>query len=230
MVVNNSRSIARITSAWTLKADIPDEEKVRLLNRIRDCVWLFPRSLQRHLWSPAEDTEPYNKACRERLEPRLAEEMINARHKPTRALYEMSKAINELPLDTIQRSTIDQCVTTLCDALGACDRIFGSPVPSIYTRHAARFLELWMFFLPLALYKPFEYSWNHWAMIPASAIIGFFLLGIEELAIQLEEPFSVLPLDKIAGGIGLSADEHNQWAKNQLEEDRTAKRNRVLFG
>jgi ion channel-forming bestrophin family protein len=49
-------------------------------------------------------------------------------------------------------------------------------------------------------------------------ILGFFLLGIEELAIQLEEPFSVLPLDKIANGIGLSAEEHVEWAEEAMEE------------
>jgi ion channel-forming bestrophin family protein len=154
----------RETASWTLKSDLAAEEKVILIRRVADCVWLFPRSLQRHLWNPVEDTEPFANAVRGRLDYKLAEEMINARHKPTRALYEMSKAVNELPLDTIQRSTIDQCVTTLCDALGACDRIFGSPVPSIYTRHAARFLELWMFFLPLALWNSFGFCWNHWFM------------------------------------------------------------------
>jgi ion channel-forming bestrophin family protein len=162
MVVNNSRSIARQTSAWVLQAKIPDSEKYRLIRNVADCVWLFPRSLQRHLWSPLEDTEPFAKACRERLSPKLAREMIDARHKPTRALFELSKAINELPLDTIQRSTIDQDVTTMCDALGACDRIFGSPVPSIYTRHTARFLELFMFFIPFALWQPFSFCWNNW--------------------------------------------------------------------
>ena len=55
-------------------------------------------------------------------------------------------------------------------------------------------------------------------------LIGFFFLGIEELAIQLEEPFSVLPLSKIVAGIGLSAEEHVQWMektmlKNQRLDD-----------
>lgn len=48
--------------------------------------------------------------------------------------------------------------------------------------------------------------------------MSFFLLGIEELGIQLEEPFSVLPLHRITSGIGLSAEEHVQWFL--LDEDR----------
>jgi hypothetical protein len=46
---------------------------------------------------------------------------------------------------------------------------------------------------------------------PATIIIGFFFLGIEELGMQLEEPFSLLPQHKITNGIGLSAEEHVDW-------------------
>ena len=31
-------------------------------------------------------------------------------------------------------------------------------------------------------------------MIPASGILAFLLLGIEEIGVQIEEPFSILPL------------------------------------
>jgi predicted membrane chloride channel (bestrophin family) len=55
--------------------------------------------------------------------------------------------------------------------------------------------------------------------IPVSMLLGFFFLGIEELAVQLEEPFSVLPLAKIAGGIGLSAEEHVQWMENTIQKN-----------
>ena len=33
-----------------------------------------------------------------------------------------------------------------------------------------------------------------WAMIPATFVIAFLLLGIEEIGVQIEEPFSILPL------------------------------------
>ena len=106
-----------------------------------------------------------------------------------------------------------------CLLLLGCDRIFSSPVPTIYTRHAARFLEFWLLFMPLCLWDPLGSSWNHIAMIPVGAVISFFLLGIDELAIQLEEPFSVLPLANIAGGIGKSADEHVEWLNELLERN-----------
>ena len=33
------------------------------------------------------------------------------------------------------------------------------------------------------------------ATIPAEFLISFFLFGIEEVGIQIEEPFSILPLE-----------------------------------
>jgi predicted membrane chloride channel (bestrophin family) len=48
--------------------------------------------------------------------------------------------------------------------------------------------------LPFALYDTFTGSWNHITMIPTTAILSVFLFGIEELATQLEEPFSILPM------------------------------------
>jgi predicted membrane chloride channel (bestrophin family) len=51
-----------------------------------------------------------------------------------------------------------------------------------------------LLFLPFALYDPFAFSWNHVAMIPATAVISIFLFGIDELATQLEEPFTILPM------------------------------------
>jgi putative membrane protein len=165
VIVNNSRTVSRETSAWIHHAEIPVEEKIRLARRIADAVWLFPRTMQTHLLNPVEDAEAYVADVWEKLpDHELAEDLIKARHKPTLALYEMSCAINEIPLDTIQRTMIDTAVSQMCDAMGGCDRIFGSPVPVVYTRFAARFVEFFMLFVPFALYKEFGGYWNHWPM------------------------------------------------------------------
>ena len=148
---------------------IDTDEKLRLTRRITTAVWLVPRTLQTHLLNPAEDAAAYAAELRNQLvcgeeEAELAADLLAARHKPTLALYELSCAVNDVPLDTMQRSTMDMAVSQLCDALGTCDRIFHSPVPVVYTRFAARFVELFMLFLPLALYKEFSGYWNHWPL------------------------------------------------------------------
>jgi predicted membrane chloride channel (bestrophin family) len=34
-----------------------------------------------------------------------------------------------------------------------------------------------------------------WLTIPAGAMLAFFLFGIEEIGVQIEEPFGILPLE-----------------------------------
>jgi predicted membrane chloride channel (bestrophin family) len=55
---------------------------------------------------------------------------------------------------------------------------------------------LWLATLPFVL-------WNHigWAVVPSTAVVSFLLLGIDEIAIQLEEPFGILPLEAICDTI-----------------------------
>ena len=54
-------------------------------------------------------------------------------------------------------------------------------------------------------------------MVPATAVLSYFLLGIKELAIQLEEPFSVLPLESMAAGIEVSIMEALTCAEERYE-------------
>ena len=56
-------------------------------------------------------------------------------------------------------------------------------------RHTSRFLVIWLASMPFTLWKSCGL-----AMIPATGLIAFLLLGIEEIGVQIEEPFSILPL------------------------------------
>jgi hypothetical protein len=101
---------------------------------------------------------------------------------------------------------MDKSCILLGDACETCERIFANPVPLVYTRHTARFLSLWLLLLPLGLWDGFSASWNHCALLPAATLISIFLFGIEELAVQLEEPFSILPLESLCAEVGGAAD------------------------
>ena len=103
----------------------------------------------------------------------------------------------DLPASTPRRASarIDSTISILLDLTGANERIFKSPIPLVYTRLTSRFLAVFLTLLPLALWSQLGESWNHWATIPAEFLISFFLFGIEEVGIQIEEPFSILPLE-----------------------------------
>jgi hypothetical protein len=49
-------------------------------------------------------------------------------------------------------------------------------------------------------------------MIPATAFISMCLLGIEELATQLEEPFTILPMQVFCDTVRSDCDEIVSWA------------------
>jgi predicted membrane chloride channel (bestrophin family) len=94
----------------------------------------------------------------------------------------------------MRKNEINRAVTIFEDNLGSSERLLTSPVPLFYSRHTARFLLFWMMGLPFALYDSFGTSWNHIAMIPSMGMLAIFLMGIEELANQMEEPFTILPM------------------------------------
>ena len=61
-------------------------------------------------------------------------------------------------------------------------------------RHTTRFLVLWLTFMPYCIWDQLG-----WFTVPVSVIIAFLLLGIEEIGIQIEEPFGILALE-VGGG------------------------------
>merc|ERR1719409_1454958 len=101
----------------------------------------------------------------------------------------------------------ERLLSALCDDVGACERIFKTPIPLVYTRHTSRFVGTWLALLPLAIWG-IDTSWNHLVTLPACALVVFFLLGIEELGLQIEEPFGILPMEAFCdGSIGAALDE-----------------------
>ena len=67
--------------------------------------------------------------------------------------------------------------------------------------------------LPLAIHDEFQKSLNTGLpVIPAVSVLALFLFGIEELAVQLEEPFSILPLQKYCDEVKQSTVRMVEWS------------------
>jgi len=62
-------------------------------------------------------------------------------------------------------------------------------------------------------------------MIPAICIICFLFFGIEEIAVSLEEPFSILPLDELVEEFQENAKESIEWME-QEQQDASSTRKR----
>lgn len=194
MNINHTRDLVRLGNALYDRKSVSPERRKNDLNVLALCTWAFVRAMKRHLSPPDEDEDDFKRELNEKLPPQQAAAIIAAAHRPNRALQDLSVAIENLPMHFIRRNEVHKAVTVFENNLGSSERLLSSPVPLFYSRHTARFLGFWLALLPFALYEPFAASWNHIAMIPATAVISTFLFGIEELATQLEEPFTILPM------------------------------------
>ena len=81
-------------------------------------------------------------------------------------LQAMSANVRRANIDIQERARIDKTMGTLVDITGACERIFKSPVPLIYTTHSSRFLSSFLILMPFALWESAGSYWNHWITIP----------------------------------------------------------------
>jgi putative membrane protein len=74
-------------------------------------------------------------------------------------------------------------------ACGVCKRILASPIPPTFTRHTSRVLCLYLGMLPMA-----SSSTSVVAILLNVAITTYVFVGIDEIAVELEHPFPLLPM------------------------------------
>eukprot|EP00536_Pseudo-nitzschia_multiseries_P012020 jgi/Psemu1/260247/estExt_Genewise1Plus.C_4390020 len=211
MNINHTRDLVRMGNAFYDSSEVDEATRKADLERLSVCTWAFVRSMKRHLSPEWEDEAAFRLELYERLPESQANAIINAAHRPNRALFDLSMAIENLPMHFMRKNEMHKALTIFEDNLGSSERLLTSPVPLIYNRHTARFLSFWLLLMPLAMYKPFESTWNHVGMIPSTAIISLFLFGIEELATQMEEPFTILPMQAFCDKIGNWCNEIVSW-------------------
>jgi putative membrane protein len=84
----------------------------------------------------------------------------------------------------------------MIDCLGGCERILRTPLPLAYTIHLKQLLLIYCLLLPFQIVHELG-----WGTSPIVALISFTLFGIEEIGLEIENPFgddpNDLPLDAI---------------------------------
>ncbi len=99
-------------------------------------------------------------------------------------------------INAYQLSAIFKLLDTLTDVLGGCERIKKTPIPLAYSIHLKQLLLLYCLGLPFHMVDDLQF-WT----APVICIISFAVFGIEEIGIEIENPFGYdpndLPLDDI---------------------------------
>lgn len=113
----------------------------------------------------------------------------------------MTEAHRQGLIDAMQLRSLDQNVQLLVDYCGACERIRSTPAPFGYVVHLRRALIIYCLSLPLALGH--KYGWE---TVILTLIVSYIMFGIEEIGVEIENPFDLtindLPLESICSTIG----------------------------
>ena len=98
MNINHTRDLVRMGNAYYDRTAVSEERAQEDLDRLALCTWSFVRSMKRHLSPEWEDEEDFKKELFEKLPKDQAQNIIDAAHRPNRALQDLSNAIENLPM------------------------------------------------------------------------------------------------------------------------------------
>jgi len=199
-LINNCRNVARQANLM-----FPHDAKGKeMRNELTANTAIFAKALRNFLRGPEDDatfrSELTQYADQGLIPKEQVEATMAAKNRAMFCTQLMSESLRNADIDVNDRVRIDRTIGILVDITGACERIFKSPIPLLYSKHSSRFLTSFLFLMPFALWESAGNYWNHWICIPETFFVAFFLLGIEEIGMQIEEPFSILPLEAFCDG------------------------------
>lgn len=186
--MDDLKNLVRMASVFST-----DQEAVKEFSKI---AYLYCRSVMNQLSSPDEDEAKYIEEVKALYqESPIGTQICESNNRAMAAWKHLSVQLHSLPVaDPKALIETDKSAIILGECAAVCEKIYSSPVPLVYTRHTARFLSIWALLVPCALYSSFLEASQVLATLPASMILAFFLFGVDELAMQLGEPFSILPM------------------------------------
>jgi putative membrane protein len=189
-IVNATRNVARGAASLYRGDELFDEL----------CLWTraFPYACM-HMLRGTKPVLPVG------LSPEQEAEIAAAQHPPLAVALRMSRAVNAARdrglITDIQQTHLDGMVAHLVDNIGACERIHRTPLPFAYVVHLRRALVIYCLTLPFVLVQPMHF----WSVL-ACALIAFVLFGIEEIGVEIEDPFGTDPNDLPLEGICAAID------------------------
>lgn len=90
---------------------------------------------------------------------------------------------------------IEERIAELELCVGGCDRLFTSPIPPTYSRHLSRVMFLWLLLLPMSLAA---LNLCTLGIVLPTAVATYVLVGIDEVGMEIENAFQLLPLQQLA--------------------------------
>lgn len=92
---------------------------------------------------------------------------------------------------------LEEDIKELDLVVGGCERLFSSPVPPTMSRHIVRCLVLWLVGLPWVLAG----TMNRTVVAVWVFVTSYIFVGIEEVGVQVEQPFEIVPMTQLCNVI-----------------------------
>ncbi|MGB7440487.1 MAG: bestrophin family ion channel [Coleofasciculaceae cyanobacterium] len=192
VLVNTVRNLAR--QLWGAIAENQPEDRTEKIETLRLLI-AFAIAMKLHLRS-----EPLNNELKALMRPDCYEKLKTMNHPPLEIAFWIADYLQHQHerhcLNTYQLTAMLKLLDTMVDVLGACERILKTPIPPAYSIHLRQLLLIYCLALPFEIVNEFN-----WLTAPIVALISFTLLGIEEIGVEIENPFGYdsndLPLDAI---------------------------------
>ncbi|WAS05758.1 bestrophin family ion channel [Gloeomargaritales cyanobacterium VI4D9] len=191
-IVISLRNLAR-----TMQVSIPvqNEQEWQAKKRAFQLLIAFPIAVKLHLRE-----NPDNQELTDFLTP---SECATLDQVPNRPIYitlwlqdYLQKQMDCQRVDSNRAWELDDSVNQLIQGLATCERIVHTPLPMAYVIYLKQLILVYCLALPWGL-KP-ELGW---AMVLIVGVVAFILMGVEELAREIENPFGLdvndLPLDDL---------------------------------
>jgi putative membrane protein len=191
-MVNTVRNMSR--QIWIVVIDKTTGDREQKIAILRLLV-AFAVTVKLHL-----RRQPLNEELRVLVSQKQYESLLLMNHPPLEIAFWISDYLQlqyqRDRLHIYQLSELQKLLDTIIDVLGGCERILKTPIPLAYAIHLKQLLLIYCLTLPFQVISNVG-----WWTGPLTALISFILFGIEEIGIEIEDPFGCdpndLPLDSI---------------------------------
>ncbi|MBD2480539.1 bestrophin family protein [Planktothrix sp. FACHB-1365] len=179
-LVNTVRNFAR--QIWLI---VPEKEVSETDEKIAVLKLLVAFAVATKIHLRGEQINPEIEAL---VSPEQYQKLLKMNHPPLEIAFWIGDYLQDQNkkhhLHIYQLTALYKLLDTMVDVLGACERILKTPIPLAYQIHLQQILLIYCLILPLKVVNNLEAFTGL-----VVAIISFTLLGIEEIARQIENPF-----------------------------------------
>lgn len=196
IVTNTTRNLAR--QIWVSVEEKEPEDRGGKIATLRLLV-AFAIATKLHLRS-----EPISQQLEGLIHPEQYHKLKGMNNPPLEVAFWISDYLQyqyeRNCLNIYQLTALQTLINELVDCLGGCERILKTPIPLAYAIHLKQLLLIYCISLPWQMVENFG-----WFTGLVVVIISFTLLGIEEIGVEIENPFGYdtndLPLDTICANM-----------------------------